>query len=95
MSDDVFKFLLGEGPLEGVHFGDESPRAPGRYWWREALREAVTRLTAENAALTKERDELREALKGLTDEVQANLKHSGMTLVWIDKARAALAKIQP
>lgn len=40
----VFKFLLGEGDIGGLYFGDHVPaigtqRAP--FWWRKHLREAL------------------------------------------------------
>lgn len=37
----VFQFLLGEGPLRGVHFGDRHPDERGAYWWRKDLRNAL------------------------------------------------------
>jgi hypothetical protein len=33
---DVITFLNGQGPLEGMWFGDESRDRP-RYWWRDYL----------------------------------------------------------
>ena len=41
MPDEVAKFLLGEGPLEGVWFGDRHPARKGLYWWRTMLREVL------------------------------------------------------
>ena len=38
----VFQFLLGEGPLRGVHFGDRHPDERGAYWWRKDLRAALS-----------------------------------------------------
>lgn len=38
----VFAFLLGEGPLRGVHFGDRHPDERGAYWWRKDLRAALS-----------------------------------------------------
>ena len=38
----VFAFLLGEGPLHGVHFGDRHPSERGAYWWRKDLRAALS-----------------------------------------------------
>jgi len=35
---EVVAFLLGEGPLNGMWFGDEL-LVKGRYWWRSILRE--------------------------------------------------------
>lgn len=47
--DPVFAFLMGEGPLEGRHFGDDPPtNDKGRktpYWWRTHLRTAIERLS--------------------------------------------------
>lgn len=37
----VFQFLLGEGPLRGVYFGDQPPDERGAYWWRKDLRAAL------------------------------------------------------
>jgi hypothetical protein len=37
----VIAFLLGEGPLDGMHFGDSDTARPRRrYWWRTHLRAA-------------------------------------------------------
>ncbi|AHC56540.1 hypothetical protein JJJA_0024 [Achromobacter phage JWDelta] len=38
----VFAFLLGEGPLRGVHFGDRHPDERGAFWWRKDLRAALS-----------------------------------------------------
>jgi hypothetical protein len=38
---EVFAFLLGEGPLEGTHFGDKHPTHQGNFWWRKHLRAAL------------------------------------------------------
>ncbi|MBZ0073658.1 hypothetical protein [Bordetella hinzii] len=43
----VFAFLLGEGPLHGVHFGDRHPSERGAYWWRKDLRAALSSPQAE------------------------------------------------
>ena len=56
---EVVAFLLGEGELDGLWFGDETPRA--RYWWRNVLRPAFATLSTEVEALrasgdAKERD---------------------------------------
>ena len=38
----IHKFLLGEGLLNGLDFGDSDPSRPGqRYWWRNHLRAAL------------------------------------------------------
>jgi len=38
----VHAFLLGEGPLDGVWFGDLHPmHLSAKYWWRNNLREAI------------------------------------------------------
>lgn len=40
---DVIKYLLGEGPLDGLHFPDfpdNGEKLKRRYWWRKHLREA-------------------------------------------------------
>jgi len=38
VSDEIIAFLLGEGPLDGVYFGEKHPFHEGRYWWRKHLR---------------------------------------------------------
>lgn len=43
----VFAFLLGEGPLHGVHFGERAPGAVGKWWWRKDLRAALSAPQAE------------------------------------------------
>jgi len=45
---DVFKFLLGEGPLDGVWFGERPEGERGDFWWRKHLRAEVERLTKAN-----------------------------------------------
>lgn len=42
--EPVFAFLLGEGPLDGVWFGDRSnhPTEKGAFWWRKHLRAALS-----------------------------------------------------
>ena len=37
---EVYDFLMGEGPLEGVWFGDLHEGLPGAFWWRGVLRSA-------------------------------------------------------
>ena len=36
---DIQRFLMGNGPLEGVWFGDEHPTREGAFWWRSVIRE--------------------------------------------------------
>lgn len=36
--EEVLAFLLGEGPLDGVWFGDKHPTERGAFWWRKNLR---------------------------------------------------------
>lgn len=38
----VFSFLLGQGPLEGVWFGDKPEGTRGAFWWRRHLRAALS-----------------------------------------------------
>jgi len=42
VSDEIIAFLLGEGPLDGVYFGEKHPFHEGRYWWRKHLRKNPT-----------------------------------------------------
>ncbi|CUJ51954.1 hypothetical protein [Achromobacter xylosoxidans] len=43
----VFAFLLGEGQLHGVDFGERAPGAVGKWWWRKDLRAALSAPQAE------------------------------------------------
>lgn len=43
----VFAFLLGEGQLHGVDFGERAPGAVGKWWWRKDLRAALSTTQAE------------------------------------------------
>ena len=38
---DVFSFLLGEKPLNGVWFGEKPEGVKGNFWWRTNLRKAL------------------------------------------------------
>lgn len=50
----VFKFLLGEGPLRGVEFGDRHPDERGAFWWRKDLRAARAAQPAASAEPSKD-----------------------------------------
>ncbi len=40
--EEVHSFLLGEGPLEGLYFGDGPPKGErGNFWWRKHLRASL------------------------------------------------------
>ena len=51
----VFKYLLGEGPLDGYHFGEPHETERGYLWWRKHLRAA---LTTDGIARREERPKL-------------------------------------
>lgn len=34
---EVFEFLMGQGPLEGCHFGERHPERRGLFWWRKLM----------------------------------------------------------
>lgn len=36
--DEIVAFLLGEGPFDGVWFGEKHPTERGSFWWRKHLR---------------------------------------------------------
>ena len=48
--EEVMAFLLGEGPLDGVWFGDRHPTEKGAFWWRKHLRAAMSSHPADVAA---------------------------------------------
>jgi len=39
MDNTILKFLLGEGSLDGVWYGDKHPTEQGMFWWRKHLRQ--------------------------------------------------------
>ena len=39
--EEIHRFLLGEGALDGYWFGESLGRAP--YWWRTELSDALSR----------------------------------------------------
>ena len=57
----VFKFLLGEGELEGCSFGELRDCFAGDFWWRKCLREALAALPSSSGLTIP--DELREAVQ--------------------------------
>lgn len=38
----VAAFLMGEGELEGCHFGEKQPWHKGNFWWRNHLKAALS-----------------------------------------------------
>lgn len=40
---DIQRFLMGNGPLEGVWFGEDHPTRKGQFWWRDVIRERSER----------------------------------------------------
>lgn len=38
ISGELYAFLMGEGPLEGVWFGEMNDAFKGAFWWRALLR---------------------------------------------------------
>lgn len=36
---EAYEFLMGQGPLEGCHFGEQHPDRPGEFWWRAVIQE--------------------------------------------------------
>jgi hypothetical protein len=42
VSPEMLKFLCGEGPLDGVWFGDPHPKYHGMFWWRAFLRQEAS-----------------------------------------------------
>jgi hypothetical protein len=94
ISGELYAFLMGEGPMEGMWFGDMNNL--GAFWWRALL------LTAKNEstrALPSPDDGLVERVaraivasfeKGSPD-IAAGMRMDWQT--WIPEAKAALASI--
>lgn len=40
LTKDVFDFLMGAAPYDGVWFHELNANLPGRFWWRAILRSA-------------------------------------------------------
>jgi len=40
-NSSVIEFLLGEGPLDGCHFGEKPDHECGQFWWRKHLLAAI------------------------------------------------------
>ena len=38
VTEEMIAFLMGEGPLEGCHFGERPEGERGNFWWRKRLR---------------------------------------------------------
>lgn len=51
--DPVFKFLMGEGTLDGVHFGEKPEGERGQFWWRTHLRSALSTVNQGRDALVE------------------------------------------
>lgn len=51
--DDIFPFLLGETPIDGIWFG-EMPLGKSAFWWRARLRSALEEREAHTAAAVRE-----------------------------------------
>ena len=61
LTREVFDFLMGAGPLEGVEFGELHEGLPGRFWWRAVLRAAERETPAHrHAAIAEGRRQMRE-----------------------------------
>lgn len=58
MTPEMLKFLCGEGPLDGVWFGELHPSYPGAYWWRAFLRQEADNYAATIDILEQTRREL-------------------------------------
>lgn len=48
----VLRFLNGEGPIDGVWFGERPADAKGNFWWRRHLKDIEAAL-AFNEAIAK------------------------------------------
>ena len=63
--EDVVRFLLGEGPLDGLWFGDLSPDLRGAFWWRNPLRLSMHPASPSASAQQIQNDTLSELQFGL------------------------------
>lgn len=58
MSDDIFEFLDGAAPYDGVWFDEAPPPGKGHYWWRTPLRAEVETLRGKALAYDLDRAEI-------------------------------------
>jgi regulator of replication initiation timing len=65
----IIKFLLGEGELDGVNYGERPGNKP-MYWWRTELRKEFESIKEENERLRAEKKELLEALNRIAYSVK-------------------------
>lgn len=78
--EDVVKFLLGEGTLNGVNYGERPGNKPP-FWWRIPLREKFEAIQKENLSLKLENEEANDIIISLRKEVQ-KLRYGVLTEVW-------------
>ena len=72
LTREVFDFLMGAGPLEGVEFGELHEGLPGRFWWRAVLRAAERETPAHRlAAIAEGRRQMREEAAKLLEDANA------------------------
>lgn len=72
--DKVHAFLLGEGELDGVSFGERHPTERGAFWWRKHLRAAVLAdraARAETAGVTFKELTLKARIVELEGEIES------------------------
>jgi hypothetical protein len=80
---EVIAFLLGEGPLDGVWFGDPHPTEKGAFWWRKHLRGAAG-VTAPSGT-----DRLMAMAEEIRELCQTGASDSDI-IDWLEKASLAL-----
>ena len=68
LTREIFDFLMGIGPLEGVEFGELHDGLPGRFWWRAVLRAAERETPAHRlAAIAAVLDDMAEPSDAVTE----------------------------
>ena len=87
---DIQQFLMGNGPLEGVWFGEAHPTREGAFWWRTIIGEREGYVKSTRPATR--RDALEEAAEVVDQEAEHFMGWQGAILDQLATAIRALAK---
>jgi len=85
MDNTILKFLLGEGELEGVWFGDKHPNYVGSFWWRYHLREYLEQAQLQQPVVSGKRPDCPYCIEPISAEAIARWDN------WLKNVKAACA----
>jgi hypothetical protein len=90
---EIVKFLLGEGALDGHHFGEDFHGRP-KFWWRTYLREALQaqqRTDGMGEVVEKLNDEIKDINYSIASDNMFHDQKKSWYLKGLEKALALLA----